>query len=115
MMINVRKDVLKSSKGKQVPWDHSSLTGRFFFKPAEKTQPVVEKPPTKQQTVLAPPATPQVHETTFELTFWNSVKNATDPSMFESYLIQYPKGVFAPIARAKIAALKRAAERKKTA
>lgn len=112
MMIKVRKDVLKSSKGKQVPWDHSSLTGQFFFKPAKKAPPVAQKPSTQQQIVLAPPPTPQVHETTFELTFWNSVKNATDPSMFESYLIQYPKGVFAPIARAKIAALKRAAERK---
>ena len=31
-MIDVRKDVLAATGGKQVPWDHSALTGEFFFK-----------------------------------------------------------------------------------
>lgn len=31
VMIDVRKDVLSVTGGKQVPWDHSSLTGDFFF------------------------------------------------------------------------------------
>jgi uncharacterized caspase-like protein len=31
VMIDVRKDVLSATGGKQVPWDHSSLTGDFFF------------------------------------------------------------------------------------
>jgi uncharacterized caspase-like protein len=31
VMIDVRKDVLAATGGKQVPWDHSSLTGDFFF------------------------------------------------------------------------------------
>jgi hypothetical protein len=30
-MIDVRKDVLNTTNGKQVPWDHSALTGEFFF------------------------------------------------------------------------------------
>jgi uncharacterized caspase-like protein len=33
-MIEVRKDVLEQTGGKQVPWENSSLTGQFFFKPA---------------------------------------------------------------------------------
>ena len=32
MMIEVRNDVIQSTNGKQVPWDTSSLTGRFSFK-----------------------------------------------------------------------------------
>ncbi|HEY8277043.1 MAG TPA: caspase domain-containing protein [Methyloceanibacter sp.] len=36
MMIEVRNDVLKETNGKQVPWENSSLTGQFFFKPAEE-------------------------------------------------------------------------------
>ncbi len=32
IMIDVRKDVLASTKGRQVPWDHSALTGEFYFK-----------------------------------------------------------------------------------
>lgn len=33
MMIEVRKDVVAATDGKQVPWDHSSLTGEFYFVP----------------------------------------------------------------------------------
>jgi hypothetical protein len=35
LMIEVRKDVYKTTGGKQVPWENSSLTGQFYFKPAE--------------------------------------------------------------------------------
>src|SRR5262249_17024120 len=31
VMIEVRKDVLTATGGKQVPWDHSALTGDFYF------------------------------------------------------------------------------------
>jgi uncharacterized caspase-like protein len=31
VMIEVRKDVLAATGGKQVPWDHSALTGDFYF------------------------------------------------------------------------------------
>ncbi len=34
LMIEVRKDVLKATGGRQVPWDHSALTNDFFFQPA---------------------------------------------------------------------------------
>jgi len=37
LMIEVRNDVLKATDGKQVPWENSSLTGQFFFKPASQT------------------------------------------------------------------------------
>jgi uncharacterized caspase-like protein len=33
VMIDVRNDVLKATDGKQVPWENSSLTGQFYFKP----------------------------------------------------------------------------------
>lgn len=33
VMIDVRRDVLEETKGKQVPWENSSLTGQFYFKP----------------------------------------------------------------------------------
>ena len=32
-MIEVRKDVVGATGGKQVPWDHSALTGDFYFRP----------------------------------------------------------------------------------
>jgi uncharacterized caspase-like protein len=36
VMIDVRNDVLKATNGNQVPWENSSLTGQFFFKPAAR-------------------------------------------------------------------------------
>jgi hypothetical protein len=31
VMIDVRRQVLKATNGRQVPWDHSALTGDFYF------------------------------------------------------------------------------------
>jgi uncharacterized caspase-like protein len=43
LMIEVRKDVLKATGGRQVPWDHSALTSDFFFQPvAERSAGAVE-------------------------------------------------------------------------
>jgi hypothetical protein len=33
IMIRVRREVLRSTNGKQVPWEHSSMTAEFYFKP----------------------------------------------------------------------------------
>jgi uncharacterized caspase-like protein len=33
VMVEVRKEVLSLTAGKQVPWDHSALTGDFYFHP----------------------------------------------------------------------------------
>jgi uncharacterized caspase-like protein len=33
LMIAVRKDVIAATAGQQVPWDHSALTGEFYFVP----------------------------------------------------------------------------------
>lgn len=45
--------------------------------------------------------------TQFELTFWQSVDDSNDPAMYEAYLAKYPDGTFAPLARAKIAMLRK--------
>ena len=37
ILIAVRNDVMKETQRKQVPWEHSALTGRFFFKGARPT------------------------------------------------------------------------------
>lgn len=37
MMIAVRQDVLAESKGRQIPWEHSSLTGQYYFKAPART------------------------------------------------------------------------------
>jgi uncharacterized caspase-like protein len=38
IMIDVRKDVLAATGGRQVPWDHSALTSDFYFQPVDLPQ-----------------------------------------------------------------------------
>jgi adenylate cyclase len=48
----------------------------------------------------APVAT--VDPKAIELTFWKSVKDSTNPEMYEAYLEKYPDGEFAILAKAKL-------------
>jgi uncharacterized caspase-like protein len=45
LMIDVRKDVLASTASKQVPWDHSALTGDFYFHLASAPLALPKAPP----------------------------------------------------------------------
>jgi Caspase domain len=78
ILINVRNDVMKETARRQVPWEHSALTAKFFFIPPR-------------------PAAQQI-----EFQFWNSVKDSTNPSVLGTYLERYPTGEYATIARALI-------------
>ena len=49
VMIDVRREVLSVTNGKQVPWDHSALTGDFYFH-------LASAPGTLPKTTPAPPA-----------------------------------------------------------
>jgi hypothetical protein len=82
ILIGVRNDVMRETRRRQVPWEHSALTERFYF----------AKP-----TVVVPSA---------ELAFWAAVKDSKDPRLIQSYLEAFPDGTFAPLARAVLARLK---------
>lgn len=47
ILIEVRNDVMRETQRKQVPWEHSALTGRFYFSaaPAAMTVPKNDAPP----------------------------------------------------------------------
>jgi len=51
---------------------------------------------------------PRVHQSTLnkDMLFWNSVQNSNDPALFSAYLKTFPNGIFVPIAKQKIEALK---------
>jgi uncharacterized caspase-like protein len=46
MLIAVRNDVMKETKRQQIPWEHSSLTGRFYFNPNAKSLAAAPPPRT---------------------------------------------------------------------
>ncbi len=98
LMIEVRNDVMRETNGKQVPWDSSSLTGRFSFK-IEGT--VTIAPPTSP----SQPSAPASDTRTIELGVWNAIQNSSDRSILEKFLKDFPEGVFAGAAREKLARL----------
>src|SRR5262249_15612011 len=78
VLINVRNDVMQATGRRQVPWEHSAMTAKFYFIPPK---------PTGQQ---------------LELTFWTSVKDSNSPAVLNTYLERYPAGEVAQIAVALI-------------
>ncbi len=84
----VRNRVLSATDNQQVPWESSSLTGAFYFKPATGR-------PAPEPTV--------VDERALDLALWNSIKDQGDPALLEDYLARFPDGAFAAVARRQLA------------
>ena len=78
----VRIDVLEQTGDMQTPWDSSSLTGDFFFRPAE---PMSAEEVAAQQ-------------------LWNSVRTTDDPVQLMLFLRAYPSSAYADEARAALTA-----------
>ncbi|CTQ42750.1 caspase family protein [Roseibium aggregatum] len=95
-LVMVRRDVLEATKGQQVPWDNSSLTGEVILKQLEMVQPVEPEKPA---------INPQI-----ELAYWDSIKSGESIAYFETYLTRYPEGQFADIAKIRIDELKNRSE-----
>ncbi len=119
MMIKVRRDVISATKQKQVPWDHSSLTGQFYFKPAGETkteQVAAVNPAETNETTSRSVADGNVRvaetrleagQNAMELAFWNTIKDSNDPDLLQTYLNRFPEGVYADLARVLIARARR--------
>ena len=86
ILIKVRNDVMRETERRQVPWEHSALTARFFFVPAD---PNDDKRQVSQDEV-----------------FWASIKGSKLPSAYELYLERFPNGRYVLDARAELERLK---------
>jgi hypothetical protein len=98
LLISVRNRVLKETEGRQVPWEHTSLTGQVYLR--------LDSLPSTGASIPPPAAT---YDREIELSFWNSVKDSKSPDMLQSYLDRYPYGNFAGLARAMLNELQTAA------
>ena len=83
----VRVGVMNASGEAQMPWETSSLTGEFFFRPGTGVAP-------------SPPLQNPIPEDllTQEETQWRSIESSADIADFETYLANYPNGRYAPLA-----------------
>jgi uncharacterized caspase-like protein len=95
MLIAVRNDVMKETGRRQVPWEHSALTGRFYFNPAADTA---------GRTAGAPAPASAAHEA-FEA--WSAAKDTTSLAVLDAYVARYGDTFYAELARARMADLRR--------
>ena len=100
ILIAVRNDVMKETDRRQVPWEHSALTGRFFFNPAA---PVPAPTP-----AAAPAPAPAVHLRSSEAAeAWNATKDTTNVAVLDAFVARYRDTFYAELARARIADLQK--------
>jgi formylglycine-generating enzyme required for sulfatase activity len=92
LLIDVRNDVRKDTQNKQIPWEHSALTGRFYFTPPQAAPPA------------AAPAPPLVSEA--ERT-WAIVQSTKSIAVLEDFIIRYKDSIFAKLAQERIEELKK--------
>jgi uncharacterized caspase-like protein len=106
IMIDVRKQVMAETGEKQIPWENSSLTGRFYFKRAAGNgdealtglpQPAVPAPPARTELTVT--------DSAVDHTFWTSISASNDPELLREYLRRFPQGAYAVIAQAKLQTL----------
>jgi len=106
----VRRDVREATGGRQVPWEHSSLEGDFYFAgppPLQAPPPAVARPGPLAQAGPSPgmAGVRTNAGTEVELLFWETVRNSRDPADFRAYLTRYPDGVFASLAQNRLTQL----------
>lgn len=93
-LTHVRADVVDRTRKQQTPWENTNLTGFFYMTPDAAPAPAANAP----AAAAVPAATNDV-----ELEFWRSVKDSKNSEELNAYLIRYPNGSFASIARSRIA------------
>jgi hypothetical protein len=91
MLISVRRSVMQATDNRQVPWEHSSLTDRFYFTAPSGTAPALS------------------YAEQAELAFWESVRDSKQAAVVRSYIDAYPKGAFVVLAKAIIEQLEQGA------
>lgn len=97
MFRQVRDRVLALTNGQQEPFLYGSISADPFFFVAPGGNVTVE---------VNPPAAPNGGDRTqIDLVFWQSVKDSKNPGDFEAYLGQFPDGIYAALARNRLAVL----------
>jgi hypothetical protein len=89
----VRVAVQQQTRGDQVPWESSSLTGDFYFTPGAAPAVAVGGADGGSAGV--------------EVAYWNSIKDSSNPTLFREYVQKYPNGSFRSLALNRVDELER--------
>jgi uncharacterized caspase-like protein len=101
VMSRVRNDVWEKTGHHQLPWVNTSLIGEYELNPQPTSEPVVEsaKPSTSLTEPLADSRQAQ------ENLLWESAQHSNLGADYQAYLSAFPSGVFAQMAKNRIASM----------
>lgn len=100
----VRNKVVEKTRGRQEPAEYTMLREDFYFIPqSSKLNNLSDVPSYKTKEVPDSNAEASANDHTF----WNSVKDSKNPDELKAYLEQFPSGIFAPLAHARLKALEK--------
>jgi carboxyl-terminal processing protease len=100
----VRTKVLAATGQSQTPWDSSSLTGRFYFKPPAAGAPAQASTAVTPQAPAAP--NDALTKLQIEQSWWEAAKQTNTAEAYAAYLKKYPNGAYVDVAQLKLQALK---------
>ncbi len=96
MLIAVRNDVMRQTDRKQVPWEHSALTRRYYFNAGD--QPSAPAPDNPLRLSEASQA-------------WSATRDTASLEVLDAFLARYGDTFFAELARARMQELNTSAPR----
>ena len=94
-----REQVLKATKNTQIPWEHSSLTGSFVFKP----KAAAPEPSGRLSGFVGGAAARRMAE----IAAWDKIKTNADSAALKQHIATYPGGAYEELAQYKIAQLEK--------
>lgn len=100
MLRRVRGEVISATDNRQVPWDHSSLTGDVFLIPPAEG---VDADAAAIQGL-------ELSDSQVQLQVWNDAKRSGSVDVLRSFITQFPASPFTPSAEARIRGLEREAQ-----
>jgi uncharacterized caspase-like protein/WD40 repeat protein len=96
-LIKVRRDVMKETQNRQVPWEHSALIEAFYFSPRQQ-----QKSPPSAVAAAAPGVGDAERA-------WADVKGTRSIAALEAFIARYKDPLYGELARERIEDLKRQA------
>ena len=103
----VRERVLNATDGRQRPHEYHSLLGEHYLGVAPVGGGLAAAGGPAAASVAARGSSPVLAQQ--ETVFWESVRESANAAELEAYLARWPNGVYAPLARTRVAALRSAA------
>ena len=94
LLVAVRNDVMAATEKKQVPWEHSALTGRFYF-----------KAPAPEAAALPPFAPSFGRNEAAEA--WAATKDTANPAVLEAFVKRFGDSFYGDMAQARLEELKK--------